>query len=84
MIKFLSMRVFLYCIFLMMFTVIFTTKQNFYIIYIFIWIFWMFELYLIHYKKINNKTGSKWLNNLWIVIVLITFITIQLYLEFKL
>ncbi len=78
------MRVFLYCIFLMMFTVIFTTKQNFYIIYIFIWIFWMFELYLIHYKKINNKTGSKWLNNLWIVIVLITFITIQLYLEFKL
>jgi len=78
------MRVFLYCIFLMMFTVIFTTKQNFYTIYIFIWIFWMFELYLIHYKKINNKTGSKWLNNLWIVIVLITFITIQLYLEFKL
>lgn len=84
MLRFLTMRVFLYCTFLLLVTIVFATKNNFFMIYIFIWIFWILELYVIHYKKINNKTGSRWLDSLWIVIIICTFITIQFYIEFNL
>lgn len=81
MLRFLSMRVFLYCAFFLIVTFKFANKQNYFMIYVFLWIIWMFENYLIHFKKINKKASSWWLNYLWIVLVIFTFIAIQLYLE---
>jgi len=84
MLRSLSMRVFLYCTFFLIVTYKFANKQNYFMIYVFLWVIWNFELYLIHYKKINKKAGSWWLDYLWVVLMIFTFIAIQLYLEFNL